>query len=922
MIRSLSFGLLLALFALSIPDSLRAAAPQSAQEEAVRRQSAILETRFALDRAQAIARLGDSLKSAKAFEEAYQAAMVVGGKGVEAELQLIVAGLATAKLDLARAAYKDGNVSVALDHLKRVLAVDPNNATALSLKQTYDKTAESLRGRLPSPEVQRQIPAEMERRVKAGTLVQDGRLLFEAGNLDQAEKKLQEASALDPYNEAAFYYLDLIKNRRYTELARKREIYSKDAIVEVERAWNAPVQRELLPVPNPLAKTNLIFTGPGRTQLYKTLHETRLPEVLFDGLPLSEVVKFLDDEVRKLDPSKQGINFMMQVGGDGGSGAAPVTVDPVTGAVIPAPPVEAVDLNLVTIRINPPLRNVRLADVLDAITKVADRPIKYSVEEYAIVFGPKRAEAAQLFVRTWKVDPNTFRQGLESVTGIAFGDIQSGQGGGQGGQGGGGGRGGQGGQNGNDQGGIQSFIIPRVQVAQPQQGFGGQGGFGGGLGGGGGPGDNQQGQGNGISFVTRVEDVSSVQDIVRQFFIAAGVNLAPPANVFWNDRTGILMVRATLADLDLVEQAISILNQAPPQVMIEAKFAEITQTDAKALGFDWFLGPSGGNIVGQAGSQPSLNGIPNNLNPTGIFPGAPQTPNFLLPNGSLVPGAASTLIPQQATDGLLTSGLRNSALPDGTSIPQLGTITGILTDPQFRLVIRALEQRTGVDLLSAPRVTTLSGRQTQIAAVEIVTVVTGTDVNQQGGGGNQNQVATPGAFQGSAIGSTIQPTTQPLPFGPVLDVIPYVTADGYTIQMTIIPSLTQFLGYDDPGPFIITAQGAAGNSIGTPLTAQLPLPRLRARQLATSATVWDGQTVMLGGLLAEDVTKVKDKVPVLGDLPWVGRMFRTEARNATKRNLVIFVTPTIIDPAGNRVHNDADLPFAKQAIPPQAPAGQ
>jgi general secretion pathway protein D len=153
-----------------------------------------------------------------------------------------------------------------------------------------------------------------------------------------------------------------------------------------------------------------------------------------------------------------------------------------------------------------------------------------------------------------------------------------------------------------------------------------------------------------------------------------------------------------------------------------------------------------------------------------------------------------------------------------------------------------------------------------------------------------------------------------------LDVVPYVAADGYTIHMTIIPTLTEFLGYDDPGAFVPTAQGAAGNNIGTPLTAQLPLPRLRSRVLATSATVWDGQTIVLGGLITEDVAKFKDKVPVLGDLPIVGRMFRTESRFARKKNLVIFVSPTIIDPAGNRVHTDDELPFAKSAIPPQTPA--
>ena len=74
---------------------------------------------------------------------------------------------------------------------------------------------------------------------------------------------------------------------------------------------------------------------------------------------------------------------------------------------------------------------------------------------------------------------------------------------------------------------------------------------------------------------------------------------------------------------------------------------------------------------------------------------------------------------------------------------------------------------------------------------------------------------------------------------------------------------------------------------------------------------------MLGGLISENVVRLKDKVPVLGDLPYVGRLFRSEAKSTAKKNLVIFVTPTIIDPAGNRTHLDDDLPFAQSTIPMQ-----
>ncbi|HON09031.1 MAG TPA: hypothetical protein PLW02_13120, partial [Verrucomicrobiota bacterium] len=63
----------------------------------------------------------------------------------------------------------------------------------------------------------------------------------------------------------------------------------------------------------------------------------------------------------------------------------------------------------------------------------------------------------------------------------------------------------------------------------------------------------------------------------------------------------------------------------------------------------------------------------------------------------------------------------------------------------------------------------------------------------------------------------------------------------------------------------------------------------------------------------------KNKVPALGDLPLIGRLFRFESAASKKKNLLIFVTPTLIDPAGNRLHSDDEMPFAQSSIPPQQP---
>jgi general secretion pathway protein D len=371
------------------------------------------------------------------------------------------------------------------------------------------------------------------------------------------------------------------------------------------------------------------------------------------------------------------------------------------------------------------------------------------------------------------------------------------------------------------------------------------------------------------------------------------------------------LVRASLEDLEIIEQAVELLNQAPPQLTIEAKFVELTQDDTRALGFSWYWGNTlvnNGAIGVQGGTAPSYQGPGTTANPSGVFPGAGST------STSLTPG----YVAPSATDNLLSSGLGplsafNSTATTSTAIPTVATITGIMTDPQFRVAIQAIQQRTGADLLSAPKVTTLSGRQTHIAVQDLATIVASANVTT-------TSSATTGLVGGTGVVTpTITYNTSPFGLGPALDVMPTVSADGYSIQMVLIPTILEFLGYDNPGAFVPTAEAAAGSTIGTPIVAVLPLPRFRVREVVTTCNVWDGQTVVLGGMISETITKVKSQVPVLGDLPLVGRLFQSESTDSTKDNMLIFVTPTIIDPAGNRVHNDEDLPFARSSIPPQPP---
>ena len=162
--------------------------------------------------------------------------------------------------------------------------------------------------------------------------------------------------------------------------------------------------------------------------------------------------------------------------------------------------------------------------------------------------------------------------------------------------------------------------------------------------------------------------------------------------------------------------------------------------------------------------------------------------------------------------------------------------------------------------------------------------------------------------------SAITYDTAPVETGPILDVVPYVLADGYTINMALIPSVTVFNGYDTP-PNIPSVTGNLN-------VVQLPvaLPDFTVRQVVTTVNVWDNQTVVIGGLISSTIQSSKQQVPVIGDLPLVGNLFQSSSKVTQKKNLMIFVTATIVDPAGNRVHADDDLPFAQSAVPPQ-PAG-
>ena len=157
--------------------------------------------------------------------------------------------------------------------------------------------------------------------------------------------------------------------------------------------------------------------------------------------------------------------------------------------------------------------------------------------------------------------------------------------------------------------------------------------------------------------------------------------------------------------------------------------------------------------------------------------------------------------------------------------------------------------------------------------------------------------STPTAFETRNLGVT-------------LEVEPIIGPDGYTIDLNLSPEVVEFDGfinYGSPinGPIINPLNPTVvATAVLTPNVINQPI--FSTRKVTTSVSIWDGQTVALGGLVREDVQKVEDKVPILGDIPLAGRLFRSNVDQKIKRNLIIFVTARLMDAEGRPVRLDED----------------
>lgn len=414
----------------------------------------------------------------------------------------------------------------------------------------------------------------------------------------------------------------------------------------------------------------------------------------------------------------------------------------------------------------------------------------------------------------------------------------------------------------------------------------------------------------------------------QEYFQSLGIPTPPGSFAQYVPVGSKLIVRNTPDVIDTIDSLVdAAIGIQPTQVEIESKFLEITQNNLKELGFDWLLGPVslGNGVYGAGGTQ----GYGTGASPTAPLPanfpfvagGTPVGQNPV--TGGLRSGQGigpNSAVTANGIDALLGGVLTGAA-------PGIFGISGIFTNPQFQVVIRALNQKKGVDLMSAPKVTTKSGRKALVRVVRefpYPTEFNPPEVPPPTTGSSSTSSVVAGVITTSGVVTPTTPTAfETRNIGVTLEVEPIIGPDGYTIDLNLSPEVVEFEGFINYGSPVLGPTFNVATGIGTfevtPNVINQPI--FSTRKVTTNVSVWDGQTVALGGLIREDVQKVQDKVPLLGDIPLAGRLFRSDVDQKIKRNLIIFVTARLMDAEGRpvRQEDETEEPVEPLGLPQTLP---
>ncbi len=328
--------------------------------------------------------------------------------------------------------------------------------------------------------------------------------------------------------------------------------------------------------------------------------------------------------------------------------------------------------------------------------------------------------------------------------------------------------------------------------------------------------------------------------------LAAGMSGVPTnaltgqAYIVADTSTNSLLVSTSQKYAAAVKGMIRQLDRPVPQVLIKVLVAEVTLNRNTAIGTEF-------SILDQR----------TRLVPTG------QVTGSVAPNGSVSGATGTANVTNYGTSGGSAFGIAN-ALTSAAANGSPGGLAIGLVENNLTATLQALAQKNKLDVLSRPYILTSDNQEATMMVGQEVPIITNSTITTQG-----TVVNTPSYQQ----------------VGIILDVTPQINPDGI-VTLSVAPQVSQL------------ASGA-GVTVSPGVTA----PIFDIRQAQSRVAVKNGQTIVIGGLMQDQKTQTISKIPLLGDIPYIGPLLFSYTQNAkTKTELLIFLTPHVIpQPAGLKV---------------------
>ncbi|MFA7230610.1 MAG: hypothetical protein WC071_05020 [Victivallaceae bacterium] len=343
-------------------------------------------------------------------------------------------------------------------------------------------------------------------------------------------------------------------------------------------------------------------------------------------------------------------------------------------------------------------------------------------------------------------------------------------------------------------------------------------------------------------------------EALKKHFEERGIKFPDGAKIVYDARISRLIVTNTVDNIRKVELVIeNELNSKDPMVQVQAKFIEVKQDDLKELSFDYYL------------SRPIVDN----------------------------PGTANGQLQFDQNDPTLRN-LNSSGSPDKLFVYHRET-----NGYNFDFMVYALDQVNTQDILSSPKITTMNGQEASIRMVREVYLPD--DWSEAQFTTTSNTGSTGSASTVSTYVSGVPQFGDATELGIMLKVTPEVDLPRRTITMRMNPTVQSLVGWTEY-TYKLTGTGVPAGATESILKAIVAI-----RTLDTKITLYDGETIVLGGIIKDNSEQIDDKIPILGDIPLVGRFFQSQSSKSVKTNLLIFLTCRLVKPDGTPFFPDESV---------------